>query len=199
MDTSQLDNKEFSGVKKMFHTQRTGVVASNKYKSLSSPQREGDDLVDPDFKPIFLYEIDEDSDLFISDQFESDSSSDHNIKDKDLQEIVEDEDEDESEEDSDESDVSQDRTGNKLTVDKLGSSGKKKRRQTIFQMKDQIKAQRKEAKKSDFKLTMQGSEHTSVYSGYKSYDPKAAKKMLDNFENVAVRDDKEVKAEAKGL
>jgi hypothetical protein len=32
-------------------------------------QNQGEDLVDPEFQPLFLYEIDEESDLFESDNF----------------------------------------------------------------------------------------------------------------------------------
>ena len=49
--------------------------------------------VDPDFQPLHLYEIDEDSDLFESDQYESCSSSEKSRekKENNLQEILEDE------------------------------------------------------------------------------------------------------------
>ena len=68
-------------------------------------------------------------------------------------------------------------------------------------MKDEIKAKRKDNKEGDFKLAMKkgGSELTSVYSGYKSYDPKTANKLLNKMKKDEFRDDKEIKEEAKGL
>ena len=55
-------------------------------------QNQGEDLVDPEFQPLFLYEIDEESDLFESDNFsQSGSSSCSKSEDveRDLQKIVE--------------------------------------------------------------------------------------------------------------
>ena len=51
-------------------------------------------------------------------------------------------------------------------------------------------------------MEKEGSELTSMYSGIsgnRSYDPKAARKMLNNMKKDEFRDDKEIKKEAQGL
>jgi len=59
VDSSSINSKEFSGVRKLFYSR-------NKQTQDKSVKQE-DIRVDPDFKPLFLYEIDEESDLFVSD------------------------------------------------------------------------------------------------------------------------------------
>ena len=107
-------------------------------------QNQGEDLVDPDFHPIFLYEIDDNSELFESDNFSECSSSTDSEKEvgKNLQDIIEDDEEMQSSSDNEsENDKITEKDDGMLHVSR--KSSEKRKRHSIFHMKDEIKAKSK--------------------------------------------------------